>query len=139
MNAISSAFPAWNANGDDEDDRPEPPADLGGVGLQLWADLTDGLTFAAHEVPTLIGICRTRNRCEAIAADLAGAPTTVRNAKGELIQHPLLVEERMQWAHLNRALAQLRIPDEDGSRGQRRGGYRQPYGGRKYGNANPGA
>jgi hypothetical protein len=86
------------------------------------------MTWQDHEIEVLVGICRTRNRCEEIAADLVSEPLKVYNARGELITHPLIVEERMQWAHLGRLIAQLRMPDKDGNRGQRRGGYRRPYG-----------
>jgi hypothetical protein len=82
-----------------------------------------------HEAALLVLACRTADRLEDIAIGLAGEPLTVSNARGDLVAHPLLNEQRQQALTLSRLLASLRLPSGDeAERPHRRGGARQPYG-----------
>jgi hypothetical protein len=120
----------------DSDGIPEPPAELRPAGRQLWCDIAESFTFRRDELALLLEICRTKDRLDWLNAELVGAPATVRNVKGDEVTNPVLVEARMQGAQSGRLIAQLRLPDDDGSKPQRRGGHRGPYSGRLYGNAN---
>jgi hypothetical protein len=103
---------------------------------QLWCDLAESFTFRRDELPLLLEICRTKDRLDWLNAELVGAPATVRKVKGDEVTNPVLVEARMQGAQFGRLMAQLRLPDDDGSKPQRGGGHRGPYAGRLYGTAN---
>jgi hypothetical protein len=117
---------------------PAPPEELRQAGRQLWLDLAESFTFRRDELPLLLEICRTKDRLDWLNAELVGAPATVRNVRGDEVTNPVLIEARMQGAQFGRLLAQLRLPDDDGNKPQRRGGHRGAYGtgGRLYGQAN---
>jgi hypothetical protein len=95
--------------------------------------VTGSYDIDQHEVALLTQACRTVDRLEDIAAALEAAPLTTTNARGDLVAHPLLVEQRQQGIALSRLLASLRLPSgetEDGQlvRPQRRGAARGSYG-----------
>jgi hypothetical protein len=109
------------------------PRGLDAAGRRLWRSLTGHYDFEEHELAVLVVACRTVDRLEDVATALADAPLTTTNARGDLVSHPLLVEQRQQSITLTRLLASLRLPTgetEDGDlvRPQRRGGARGAYG-----------
>jgi hypothetical protein len=113
--------------------RRRAPKGLGSQGRLLWADVVADYTLDQHEVALLTAACRTVDRLEDIADALRAAPLTTTNARGDLVAHPLLVEQRQQGISLSRLLASLRLPTgetEDGAlvRPQRRGAARGSYG-----------
>src|SRR3954447_14154132 len=112
---------------DDSDGIPGLPNELQPASRQLWRDLADTFTFRRDELALLLEICRTKDRLDWLNAELVGAPATVRNAKGDEVTNPILVEARMQGAQFARLHAQLRLPDDDGNKAQRRSGARGPY------------
>lgn len=115
---------------------PRVPKSLGPEGRRLWRQVTGEYDLDEHELALLRAACRTVDRLEDVAALLAqseNASLTTRNARGDLVAHPLLVEQRQQSISLARLVASLRLPSgetEDGDliRPQRRGAARGSYG-----------
>jgi hypothetical protein len=112
---------------------PRAPKGLNPAGRRLWRAILSDFDLDEHELAVLVVACRTVDRLEDVAAALADAPLTTKNARGDLVAHPLLVEQRQQSITLTRLLASLRLPTgetEDGEliRPQRRGGARGTYG-----------
>ena len=121
---------------------PPPPRGTGKNGRKLWKSVTDHFDLDQHEELLLLQAVRAVDRLDAMAAALEDAPLTVRNAKGEEVAHPLLVESRQTSLMLARLLASLRLPSgliegEGGEerliRPQRRGAARGFYGIRSVG------
>lgn len=109
------------------------PRGLGTQGKRLWADVVGSYDLDQHEVALLTAACRTVDRLEDIAGALQESPLTTTNARGDLVAHPLLVEQRQQGISLSRLVASLRLPSgetDDGEliRPQRRGAARGSYG-----------
>jgi hypothetical protein len=112
---------------------PRAPKGLNPAGRRLWRAILSDFDLDEHELAVLVVACRTVDRLEDVAVALADAPLTTTNARGDLVSHPLLVEQRQQSITLTRLLASLRLPTgetEDGEliRPQRRGGARGTYG-----------
>ncbi|MEV5711253.1 hypothetical protein [Actinoallomurus sp. NPDC052274] len=118
------------------DDRkpPPPPKGAGRAGRKLWNSIVKDLDLDldTHEELLLVQAVRCADRLDSMAAELENAPLTLRNARGDEVAHPLLVESRQQSILLSRLLASLRLPsglqDDDMDRPQRRGASRRPYG-----------
>lgn len=114
--------------------RRRAPKGLGTQGRALWADVVDAYDLDQHEVALLTAACRTADRLEDIADVLAQQTSlTTTNARGDLVAHPLLVEQRQQGISLSRLLASLRLPTGETEAGepvrpQRRGAARGSYG-----------
>jgi len=120
-----------------EDRIPPPPRGIGKNGRKLWKSVTEYFDLDQHEELLLLQAVRAVDRLDAMAAALEDAPLTVRNARGEEVAHPLLVESRQTSLMLARLLASLRLPSgliegEGGEprliRPQRRGAARGVYG-----------
>jgi hypothetical protein len=117
------------------DDRkaPPPPKGTGRSGRKLWNAIVGELDLDVHEALILEQMVRCIDRLDAMHAELAASPLTVRNVKGDLVPHPLIVESRQQSILLTRLSASLRLPTgltESGEvlRPQRRGASRGSYG-----------
>lgn len=114
---------------------PRPPAGTGPSGRRLWKSILVDLDLEldVHEELLLLQAVRCVDRLDAMHAQLASEPLTVRNAKGDEVAHPLITESRQQSLLLARMLASLRLPsglqdDGDLERPQRRGAVRGSYG-----------
>lgn len=113
---------------------PRPPKNAGHSGRKLWRAVLSGLELDPHEELLLVQAVRCVDRLDAMAALLENAPLTVRNAKGDEVAHPLLVESRQQSLLLARLVASLRLPSglvdggDELDRPQRRGAARGSYG-----------
>jgi hypothetical protein len=105
---------------------PDPPADLGDSGRALWDELLSSFEFDAQDVALVLEACRVKDRLEALDAVVRADGVTVESPQG-VKAHPALVEARQQEITLTRIIASLRLPDEDGSRAQRRGSARGAY------------
>ena len=81
-----------------------------------------------HESLLLLQACRTADRLDAMATELATSPLTLTNFRGDEVAHPLLTESRQQSLALSRLVASLRLPSGDEARPQRRGASRASYG-----------
>lgn len=94
--------------------------------------------LAVHEEAILEQACRAADRLGAMAGELAAAPLTVTNCRGDLTPHPLLCESRQTAALLARLCAALGLPagDQDPAAGRRTTSRR---GHRGYYNLTPGA
>lgn len=104
------------------------PTGLSSAGRALWRSVVADFDLDAWEASLLLAACRTADRLDALAAELADAPQVVENHRGDAVAHPLIAESRQQALALSRLLASLRLPsgEEDG-RPQRRGASRGAY------------
>lgn len=116
---------------------PAPPRGTGPGGRKLWRSVLIDLDLELdpHELLLLTQAVRCVDRLDAMHAELVDAPLTVRNSRGDMVAHPLIVESRQQSKLLASLLASLRLPsglsDEPGGelhRPQRRGAARGAYG-----------
>lgn len=109
--------------------RARPENTLGPSGRELWNSITAEADLEVHEKILLLEACRVTDRLQALDEDLADAPLTVTNNKGDEVANPLLTESRQQQATLTRLIASLRLPTgEEDARPQRRGAARGAYG-----------
>lgn len=104
------------------------PAGLLTAGRSLWKSVVDEYELDTHESLLLLQACRTADRLDSMAAELATAKLTLVNFRGDEVAHPLLTESRQQSLTLSRLLASLRLPSGDEARPQRRGASRGAYG-----------
>jgi hypothetical protein len=104
------------------------PAGLLTAGKSLWKSVVDEYELDTHESLLLLQACRTADRLDSMATELATSPLTLTNFKGDEVAHPLLTESRQQSLTLSRLLASLRLPSGDEARPQRRGASRGAYG-----------
>lgn len=104
------------------------PAGLGASGLALWNSITEAFDLDVWDQQMLAQACRISDRLDTINKELQAAPLTFKNSKGDIVTHPLTVELRMSAQALQKMIAGLRLPDEDGGRTQRRNGARGSYG-----------
>lgn len=88
------------------------PRGLGARGKRLWKDVTTAYKLRPDEVVVLENACRSLDRALLLDKELEGQPLMVSGSQGQKREHPLLVEQRQQWAMVNKSLAQLRLPDE---------------------------
>lgn len=114
----------------DVDTPLDPPADLGAAGRALWVELTDSFGFEAHERALLTEAARVKDRLDELDAVVRAEGVTISTPQGPKA-HPALVESRLQEVVLSRLVASLRLPDEEDTRPQRRGGGRGAYAGRR--------
>ena len=106
---------------------PATPKGSGPSARRLWRSVVSAYDLDVHEELLLIEACRTADRLDRLAAEAADNPVTVVNARGDQVPHPALTEARQQGQALARLLAALRLPDDQGHRGQRRGAPRGSY------------
>jgi len=107
------------------------PAGLQTAGKRLWQSVVTEYDLDVHEEALLLQASRVLDRLDSMATELASAPLTVENQRGDLVPHPLLTESRQQSLALSRLLASMRLPsgEETGERRpQRRGAARGSYG-----------
>lgn len=110
---------------------PEPsdsrvPPGLSTSGGALWQDVTGRYDLDAETLSTLLDACRLRDRLDRLAEALSDVPVLVESSQG-VKPHPLFAEIRAQELAYARLVASLRLPDEEGTQPQRRGGARTPY------------
>lgn len=107
-----------------------PPRGLATAGRRLWRSVADDYELDQHEYVLLTQACRVLDLCDRLDAEVAGAPVTVTNHRGDQVAHPAIVESRQQSITLTRLLASLRLPsgEQSENRPQRRGAARGSYG-----------
>jgi hypothetical protein len=103
------------------------PKELRRSGREVWNAVVQHLDLDRHEVQLLLEACRTADRLDALAADIAERGTVLPD--GGL--HPALKETREQQIVLTRLVASLRLPEDlkqpNLRRPQRRGSARGVY------------
>lgn len=97
----------------------DTPGGLGPAGVKLWTDVAGVYELRPDELVILEQAYRTLTWVERMEAELATSPLTVAGSMGQTREHPLLSEARQQRALLGRQLAQLGLPDEQESTGDR--------------------
>lgn len=112
---------------------PRAPRNLARNGRRLWRSVVSEYDLCEHELALLAAACRTVDRLEDVATALESSELTTRNARGDTVAHPLLVEQRQQGIALARLLASLRLPSGENEdhvlqRPQHRGAARGAYG-----------
>jgi hypothetical protein len=111
--------------------KPRAPSGLGSKARRLWREVVDTFELMPHELPLLREVVRVVDRLEQLEEVIA-EEGVMEGGK----PHPALVEARQQQIILGRLLTTLRLPEDwadVGSRPQRRGAARGPYGSRKLG------
>jgi hypothetical protein len=88
-----------------------PPDDLGESGKKLWNDVVGTWDLRADELEVLAAACRARDTVDRLNEELRDADLVVHGSQGQPVAHPLLIERRMNDAHLAQLLGKLRLPD----------------------------
>jgi hypothetical protein len=88
---------------------PKMPPGLHAAGRALWRSFIPEYAPRPDELAVLREACRTADYIAALDKELKGKPLTALGSQGQVREHPLLSERRMQSAHLARLLNQLRL------------------------------
>jgi hypothetical protein len=103
------------------------PKELRTSGREVWLAVVEHLDLDRHETQLLLEACRTADRLDTLAADIAERGTVLPDGR----LHPALKETREQQIVLTRLVASLRLPEDlkrpDARRPQRRGSSRGVY------------
>lgn len=97
-------------------DRKAPvPTGLRSRGRAFWRTVQAGYDLDVAEGELLVEVCRALDECEALHAVVEEQGRTVSGSRGQIVAHPALSELRSTRLMLGRLLAQLELPDEEGS------------------------
>jgi hypothetical protein len=91
------------------------PKGLGARGRAFWRTVQADYDLDVAEIELLVEVCRALDECEALHAVVERDGRTVPGSRGQVVAHPALSELRSTRLMLGRLLAQLELPDEDGS------------------------
>ena len=96
------------------DSRSEPtPKGLAVGGRRCWKQVVSAYKLRPDELILLENACRTIDRIAELDAAMVGEPLVTKGSMGQVREHPLLAEARMQRALLRQTFAQLKLPDVD--------------------------
>ncbi|WP_127501951.1 P27 family phage terminase small subunit [Actinoplanes solisilvae] len=98
-----------------EDDRPPAPPDLGERGREFWDRVIVTWELTVAEVELLAEACRCLDELDALRRLVADDGVRVTGSTGQMRVHPALAQSRATRQLFGRLLAQLELPDEDGS------------------------
>ncbi|WP_148576058.1 hypothetical protein [Nocardioides caldifontis] len=90
----------------------QPPPGLKKRGRRLWKQVLSTYELRLDELILLETACKTVDLLDDLEAAMDGQPLITKGSMGQERENPLLSEARQQRAHLNRTLAQLKLPDE---------------------------
>jgi hypothetical protein len=90
------------------------PARLGTKAKKLWTSVTTAYELRFDELRLLEDACREVDLVERLEDELRGADLTVQGSQGQPVANPLVQEVRQHRGQLQRLLAGLNLPDEDG-------------------------
>lgn len=94
---------------------PAAPKGLHSRARRLWKEVVSAYQLRPDELILLETACKTVGVVADLEDALAGQPLTTKGSMGQERENPLLSELRLQRVALNRTLAQLNLPDQDGS------------------------
>ncbi len=97
------------------DRKPAAPADLGGRGRRFWRATVGDYELTASEMELLAECCRLMDETEALRLVVDDQGTTVTGSAGQTRVHPALGELRQHRLAMGKLLAQLALPNEDGT------------------------
>ncbi|MFQ1000469.1 hypothetical protein [Modestobacter sp. SSW1-42] len=103
------------------------PPGLKAAGKRLWASVTDEYDLDVHEEALLLEACRTKDLLNELDSTVRREGVVIPGEQGPRV-HPAVTEARLQKTSLNQLIASLRLPNEEGTRPQRRGSARRSYG-----------
>ncbi|MFF0061087.1 hypothetical protein ACFYRC_05985 [Streptomyces sp. NPDC005279] len=131
-NGGTEKTPGAAPDGQAYDQAPAPAPDgLGPSGTRLW-DAVILRHLDVHEELLLLHACRTADLLDRLNEQITNEALTLGKQRGGKVTNPAVAEHRQQSLVFARLLASLRIPStEGGTRPQRRGGARVPYGYRR--------
>ena len=95
--------------------KPAPPKDLGPRGKAFWRTTLGAFELSEVETELLRECCCLLDECESLRASVESEGTTVEGSTGQVRVHPALGELRQHRLALGRLLAQIGLPDVDGS------------------------
>jgi hypothetical protein len=87
--------------------KPETP------GSRLKAAVLEKYELDPGELLILDHAAELADLCARIDAEVAHAPLTTAGSKGQLVPHPLLLQQRKHHERLQRQLEALRLPAKD--------------------------
>lgn len=91
------------------------PAGLGERGTAFWRGVTAVYELGIDEIELLTEICRALDMCNEIQAAIERDGYTVEGSEGQPRVHPGISQLNSTRTLLSRLMAQLSLPDEDGS------------------------
>ena len=106
---------------------PPAPKGSGASGKRLWRSVIEVYDLDEHELVILRRAVRTVDLLDALDEKIEQDGLTTVNQRGDVVAAPAVIEARQQAQVLMRLVAQLRLPDDQGHRGQRRGAPRGAY------------
>lgn len=96
------------------DSRSTPtPKGLAAGGRRCWKQVVSAYNLRPDELILLESACKTIDRVAELDAAMEGEPLVTKGSMGQVREHPLLAEARMQRALLRQTFAQLKLPDLD--------------------------
>lgn len=96
-------------------DRPQPPSDLRERGREFWDRIVATWDLTVAEIELLAEACRCLDELDALRDLVAEDGLRVVGSTGQQRVHPALAQARQTRQLLGRLLAQLELPDEEGS------------------------
>ena len=106
---------------------PPAPKGSGASGKRLWRSVIEVYDLDEHELVILRRAVRTVDLLDALDEKIEQDGLTTVNQRGDVVAAPAVIEARQQAQVLMRLVAQLRLPDDQGHRGQHRGAPRGSY------------
>lgn len=98
-----------------ENDRTHrAPRGLNAAGKALWREFTARYTLDEREMTALLLACRQADDIGRLERLLSSEPDMVKGVAGQPVVHPAFAELRQARAALDRLLARIALPDEEG-------------------------
>jgi hypothetical protein len=97
------------------------PEGLSEEPLALWRAVVGSYDLRPDELAVLRTICRTVDVIEALETAMIDQPLVVTGHGGQVREHPMISETRMQRLALGRLITILHLPNLDNATGQRSG------------------
>ncbi len=94
---------------------PRTPPGIGPRGRRLWRFVVSGYVLSEHELALLTEAVRVLDDVEHLQVTTADAPLVTSGSRGQDVVNPLRAELRSQRLLLAKLLAQLGLPDLEGS------------------------
>ncbi|ACV09801.1 P27 family phage terminase small subunit [Jonesia denitrificans] len=94
--------------------KPAVPVGMDDAGTALWEQMCGKYEFRFDELVWLESACRSADRLVIMRDELKALGYMLTGSTGQDVVNPLVAEIRSTEAHMNNALAKLKVPDEGG-------------------------
>lgn len=88
------------------------PVGMDEAGTALWEQMCGNYTFRPDELVWLESACRSADRLVIMRDELKALGYMLTGSTGQDVVNPLVAEIRSTEAHMNNALAKLKVPDD---------------------------